>query len=161
MTEWLHFHFSLSCIGEGNGNPLQCSCLENPSDGGAWWAAVYGVAQSRTWLKRLSSSSSSTQTTSCCMWSVVPQAGIESKPPALGVWSLSHWTTRKVDPLSVWTELLSYQSYILVPSRHSARIYQFVCLSLLLCLVTVNIKGCCVYSCSQIELIYNMTMKWK
>ena len=58
-TEQLHFHFSLSCIGEGNGNPLQCSCLENPSDGGAWWAAVYGVAQSRTQLKRLSSSSSS------------------------------------------------------------------------------------------------------
>ena len=50
---------SLSCIGEGNGNPLQCSCLESPRDGGAWWAAVYGVAQSRTWLKRLSSSSSS------------------------------------------------------------------------------------------------------
>ena len=59
MTERLHFHFSLSCIGEGNGNPLQCSCLENPRDGGAWLAAVYGVAQSRTWLKRLSSSSSS------------------------------------------------------------------------------------------------------
>ena len=59
MTERLHFHFSLSCIGEGNGNPLQCSCLENPRDGGAWWAAVNGVAQSRTWLKQLSSSSSS------------------------------------------------------------------------------------------------------
>ena len=58
-TERLHFHFSLSCIGEGNGDPLQCSCLENPRDGGAWWAAVYGVAQSRTRLKRLSSSSSS------------------------------------------------------------------------------------------------------
>ena len=56
-TERLHFHFSLSCIGEGNGNPLQCSCLENPSDDGAWWAAVYGVAQSRTRLKQLSSSS--------------------------------------------------------------------------------------------------------
>ena len=53
------FHFSLSCIGEGNGNPLQCSCLENPRDRGARWAAVYGVAQSWTWLKRLSSSSSS------------------------------------------------------------------------------------------------------
>ena len=59
MTEWLHFHFSLSCIGEGNDNPLQCSCLENPRDWGAWWAAVYGVAQSGTWLKRLSSSGSS------------------------------------------------------------------------------------------------------
>ena len=57
MTERLPFHFSLSCIGEGNGNPLQCSCLENPRDGGAWWAAVYGVTQSWTQLKRLSSSS--------------------------------------------------------------------------------------------------------
>ena len=56
MTERLHFHFSLSCIGDGNGNPLPCSCLENPRDGGAWWAAVYGVTQSRTRLKRLSSS---------------------------------------------------------------------------------------------------------
>ena len=56
-TERLDFHFSLSCIGEGNGNPLQCSCLENPRDGGAWWAAVYGGAQSQTRLKRLSSSS--------------------------------------------------------------------------------------------------------
>ena len=56
-TERLHFYFSLSCIGEGNGNPLQCSCLENPRDGRAWWAAVYGVAQSRTRLKQLSSSS--------------------------------------------------------------------------------------------------------
>ena len=58
-TEQLPFHFSLSCIGEGNGNPLRCSCLENPRDGGAWWAAVYGVAQSWTRLKWLSSSSSS------------------------------------------------------------------------------------------------------
>ena len=68
-TEWLHFPFSLSCIGEGNGNPLQCSCLENPGDGGAWWAAVYGVAQSRTRLKRLSSSSSSSS------------SRVELKPP--------------------------------------------------------------------------------
>ena len=59
MTKQLHFHFSLSYIGEGNGSPLQCSCLENPRDRGAWWAAVYGVAQSWTRLKRLSSSSSS------------------------------------------------------------------------------------------------------
>ena len=60
-TERLHFCFSLSCIGGGNGNPLRCSCLENPRDGVAWWAAVYGVAQSRTRLKRLSSNSSSSQ----------------------------------------------------------------------------------------------------
>ena len=58
-TERLHFHFSLSCIGKGNGNPLQCSYLENPRDGGAWWAAAYGVTQSQTGLKRLSNSSSS------------------------------------------------------------------------------------------------------
>ena len=56
MTEQLHFHFSLSCIGEGNGNPLQCSSLENPRDGGAWWAPVYGVTQSWIRLKQLSSS---------------------------------------------------------------------------------------------------------
>ena len=60
-TERLHFHFSLSRIGEGNGNPLQCSCLENPRDGAAWWAAIYGVAQSWTRLKWLSSSSN------CCL----------------------------------------------------------------------------------------------
>ena len=71
-TERLHFHFSLSCTGEGNGNPLQCSCLENPRDGRAWWAAVYGVAQSRTRLKQLSSSScllySPALTTVCDHW---------------------------------------------------------------------------------------------
>ena len=73
-TERLHFHFSLSRIGEGNGNPLQCSCLENPRDGGAWWAAIYGIAQSRTRLKRLSSSSNHMQTLqrgvcmSMCLW---------------------------------------------------------------------------------------------
>ena len=58
LTERLPFHFSLSCIGERNGNPLQCSCLENPRDRGAWWAAVYGITQSWTRLTRLSSSSS-------------------------------------------------------------------------------------------------------
>ena len=68
---------SLSCVGEGNGNPLQCSCLENPRDRGAWWAAVYGVAQSRTWLKQLSSSSSS----SIKLWgsSKVSSCGMEHK----------------------------------------------------------------------------------
>ena len=59
--ERLHFCFSLLCIGEGNGTQLQFSCLENPRDGGAWWTAIYGVAQSRTRLKRLSSSSSSSR----------------------------------------------------------------------------------------------------
>ena len=65
-TERLPFHVSLSCIGEGNGSPLQCSCLENPRDGGAWRAAVCGVARSRTRLKRLSSSSSSVQAADVC-----------------------------------------------------------------------------------------------
>ena len=72
-TEQLHFQFSLSCTGEGNGNPLQCSCLENPRDREAWWAAVYGVAQSRTRLKRLSSSSSSLAPRT------VPSAGIQDR----------------------------------------------------------------------------------
>ena len=67
-TERLHFHFSLLHIGEGNGNPLQCSCLENPRDGGAWWAADYGVAQSRTRLKWLSNNSSGSTIT----WSFIP-----------------------------------------------------------------------------------------
>ena len=76
MTERLHFHFSLSCFGEGNGNPLQCSCLENPRDRGAWWEAVYGVTQSRTWLKWLSSSSSSNIPLGFPSGSVVKNAGI-------------------------------------------------------------------------------------
>ena len=67
-TERLHFHFSLSHIGEGNSNPLQHFCLENPRDGGAWWAAIYGVAQSWTRLKRLSSSSGSSNTTMYSIW---------------------------------------------------------------------------------------------
>ena len=68
MTEQLHFQFSLSCIEEGNGNPLQCSCLENPRNREAWWAAVYGVAQSRTRLKWLSSSSSSSRDIQTLGW---------------------------------------------------------------------------------------------
>ena len=64
-TEWLHFHFPLSCIAEGNGNPVQRSCLENPRDWGAWWAAIYGVAQSQTRLKWLSSSSSALVSSKC------------------------------------------------------------------------------------------------
>ena len=83
-TEWLHFHFSLSCIGEGNGNPLQCSCLENPRDGRAWWAAIYGVAQSQTWLKWLSSSSSS-------RWRSLPHP---LRPPKMLIVKVSLWLKR-------------------------------------------------------------------
>ena len=80
-TERLHFHFSLSCIGGGNGNPLQCSCLENPRDRGAWWAAVYGVAQSRTRLKRVSNSSSSRYRIEIYIFNVIKEiiGGIENK----------------------------------------------------------------------------------
>ena len=77
-TERLHFHFSLSCFGEGNGNPLQCSYLENPRDGGAWWAAISGVAQSWTRLKRLSSSSSSPSGNPLKMLSLVSRLTILS-----------------------------------------------------------------------------------
>ena len=86
-TEWLHFHISLSCIGEGNGNPLWSSCLESPGDGGAWWAAVYGVAQGRTWLKWLSSSSSS----HFLLPGIFPTQG--SNPRLLG---LQHWQSGSV-----------------------------------------------------------------
>ena len=85
-TEQLYFHFSLSCIGEGNGNPLQCSCLENPRDRGAWWAAVSGVAQSQTRLKRFSSSSSSSEA-----W----RAAV-------------HGVTKSRTRLNDWTELLDF-----------------------------------------------------
>ena len=71
-TERLHFHFSLSCIGEGNGNPLQCSCLDNPRDGGAWWAAVYGVAQSRTRLTWFSYH---------CLGHILPLLDLALSPP--------------------------------------------------------------------------------
>ena len=93
MTERLPFNFSLSCTGEGNGNPLQCSCLENPRDGGAWWASVYGVAQSQTRLKRLSSSSSSS---SVCVtrvwlfatpWTIARQAPLSMKFSRQDYWS--------------------------------------------------------------------------
>ena len=89
MTERLHFHFSLACIGEGIGNPLQCSCLENPRDRRAWWAAIYGVAQNWTQVKRLTSSSSNCDSLlvqgfsfglrlGCCHWG--PSPGLSQDP---------------------------------------------------------------------------------
>ena len=99
-TERLHFHFSLSCTGEGNGNPLQGSCLENPRDGGAWWAAISGVAQSQTRLKQLSSSSCSmtisrsTQAASNDLISfffMTESYSLESYSHYVTVWSLSLW----------------------------------------------------------------------
>ena len=87
-TEQLHFHFPLSCVGEGNGNPLQWSCLENPRDGGAWWAAVYGVAQSRIQLKRLSSSSRK----SLRRWQLnIALRFMQRATEISAIWSLSMW----------------------------------------------------------------------
>ena len=80
--------------GEGNGNPLQCSCLENPRDGGAWWAAVYGVAQSWTWLKRLSSSSSRR----CCLWTI-PR--VPSMFQEIASWRLIRWSWESLSFLSL------------------------------------------------------------
>ena len=97
MTERLHFHFSLSCIAEGNGNLLHCSCLENPRDRGAWWAAVYGVAQSRTRLKQLSSSSSS------FLWNEPYAVEKESKRPR--AWRDKEIQVPSLVPMFMWWSL--------------------------------------------------------
>ena len=98
MTERLHFHFSLSCIGEGNGNPLQCSCLENPRDGGAWWAAVSGVAQSQTQLKRLSSSSS--------VYMSIPISQLIPSPCLLGVHTFVLYICVSISALQIGSYVL-------------------------------------------------------
>ena len=98
-TEWLHFHFSLSCIGEGNGNPLQRSCLENPRDRGAWWAAVYGVAQSWTQLKWLSSSR-------LCLWN-----WITSHPDLFFPLSLSFFFLPALSRYNLHTALYKFKVY--------------------------------------------------
>ena len=98
-TERLHFHFSLSCIGEGNGNLLQCSCLENPRDGETWWAAIYGVAQSWTWLQRLSSSSSSIyRSNQSILKEISPGCSLEGLMLKLKLQYFGH-LTRRVDSL--------------------------------------------------------------
>ena len=112
-TEWLRFHFSLSCIGEGNGNILQCSCLENPRDGGAWWAAIYGVAQSQTRLKRLSSSSSSSVARLSTFSSVQLHRGVQL--------FVTPWTTARQASLSITNsrsllKLMSIES--VMPQNH-------------------------------------------
>ena len=115
MTERLHFHFSLSCIGEGNGNPLQCSCLENPRDGGAWWAAVYGVTQSRTRMKWLSSSSIYMHTLGK---SETAGTGYSSK--MWGSWlsasegrGTSHILEEKVSCLGSWNHIPERKEYVI------------------------------------------------
>ena len=110
MTEQLHFHFSLSCIAEGNGNPLQCSCLENPRDRGAWWAAISGVAQSQTRLKRLSSSSSSEKED---VEDGSADGGLVTKScPTLA----TPWTVASQAPLPIEFSRQEYWSRLPVPS---------------------------------------------
>ena len=108
-SERLHFHFSLSCIGEGNGNPFLCSCLENPRDGGAWWAAVSEVAQSRTLLKRLSSSSSKR----LLILSLQSPSAVISEPP-----KIKSDTVSTVSP-SICHEVMGPNAIILVFSTLS------------------------------------------
>ena len=110
MTERLHFHFSLSCIGEGNGNPLQCSCLENPRDGRAWWAVVHGVAQSQTRLKCLSSSSSSHMSTNSCTsgLSFASQSQVSEKLQG---------GKRKVERLRIGPSLYSHKAHLLIRAK--------------------------------------------
>ena len=97
-AERLHFHISLSCIGEGSGNPLQCSCLENPRDGGVWWAAVYGVTQSRTRMKWLSSSSSSCYPNPHFCFLEVTSVYCLLLSPCLVTIALFHFTDQKNHP---------------------------------------------------------------
>ena len=102
-TEQLPFHFSLSCIGEGNGNPLQCSCLENPRDGGAWWAAIYGIAQSQTQLKRLSSSSSSILNSNRLLINyVIPQTFIKWLICSSNYFASAETTVNKTDKATLF-----------------------------------------------------------
>ena len=101
-TEQLPFHFSLSCIGEGNGNPLQCSCLESPRDGGAWWAAVYGIAQSRTWLKQLSNSSSSSKMVWLPKWLSGKESTCQCRRHRSDPWARKILWRRKWQPTPVF-----------------------------------------------------------
>ena len=141
MTKQLHFHFSLSCIGERNGNPLQCSCLGNPRGRGAWWAAVSGVVQSQTRLKRLSGSRAKVWWL-WGKWEVTAKGdGISflsfffvvsslirtsdgTCAPALGAWSLNHWTTtRDVQWCFFWGDVTVPKSTIIMvaPSENKLK----------------------------------------
>ena len=134
MTERLHFHFSLSCIGEGNGNPLQCSCLENPRDGGAWWAAIYWVAQSQTRLKRLSSSSSMPFSTCKTLGKSLPSSMVHIifciKSKLQVKITNTHWKQTFIFEIEI-KKILNY-------GRHSLNYFLTVSMTLLLC--TMNIQ---------------------
>ena len=110
-TESLHLHFSFSCLGEGNGNPLQCSCLENPRDSGAWWAAIYEVAQSWTWLKWLSSSSSSSR-------DFLGGTGVKNPPCNAGdMGSIPTWGIKILHAIPLATKPSNHNCRAQVPQR--------------------------------------------
>ena len=108
-SERLHFHFSLSCIGEGNGNPLQYSCLENPRDGGAWWAAVYGVTQSRTRLKWLSNSNIDSSGPL-----LFPSQNILCRSPYIDAWRLSAFSLCLLKKRVAWKGYHQPGNYFIV-----------------------------------------------
>ena len=132
-TERLPFHFSLSCTGEGNGNPLQCSCLENPRDDGTWWAAVYGVAQSRTRLKQLSSSSIALWIVYNILqpedWFLCPPHSPQRKSCSMGV---AHFWGKKTNKQKSWRfgyEIISSIINLVVNSLHIVTILMFLHIS--------------------------------
>ena len=107
MTEWLHFHFSLSCIGERNGNPLQYSCLENPRNLGAHWAAVYGVPQSWTWLKRLRSSNCITDSLLIMMATPFLLKGLLTVVNVMVIWIKFAHSSPLIPKMSMFTLAIS------------------------------------------------------
>ena len=117
-TERFHFHSSLSCIGEGNSNPLQCSCLENPRDRGAWWAAAYGVAQSRTRLKRLSSSSSVKKRRR--QWHPTPVLLPENPMDGGAWWAVVHGVAMSLTRLSDFTFTFHFHALEKEMATHSS-----------------------------------------
>ena len=122
-TEWLHFHLSLSYIGERNGNPLQCSCLENPRDRRAWWAAVYGVAKSRTWLKWLSSSSRTFNSSLDCVKFVrnyqMAHTVYFLPLPRNPFWGISKVPKIYLNHTGSWCHWQNYSKPLCYHSRHS------------------------------------------
>ena len=124
-TERLHFHFSLSCIGEENDNPLQCSCLENHRYGGAWWAAVYGVTQNRTRLKQLSSSMLRTSHVHALEKEMATHSSVVAwripgtEEPG---WLLSMWSHRIGHDWSNLAEAAAYLFTTVIPALSTVRI---------------------------------------
>ena len=145
-TERFHFHFSLSCIGEGNGNPLQGSCLENPRDGGTWWAAIYGVAQSlKTWLKWLSSSSN---------WCVLP-----CSPPG-------HFPYPRIKPTSLNSPALAVRFFTIRATWEAPYMYLLLLISVCNRMLPEGTgyflcSYLCIPTCQQMTKITQSRVMWQ